>query len=208
MPRRRNPFKLTHFKLQWGFQKLFSKQQQNHVVVCHKCSKRAKEWGKMLIHTSKHNNVPIARLDCTYNKKRLTNKNDQTCACMSHFDHTKYLKHTDLCVGARVAIATLNIHTEVELYNWAIGNIIDIVYHDRPVGPIDKQHYHLPGYIVIDIQHLKKTSNIAPWDNLHKTVSTQYIHNAKLILHPNLTYNNSMCLFQWGPTIAENLAVQ
>jgi hypothetical protein len=50
--------------------------------------------------TSKHNNVPIARLDCTYDTKRLTKENDQTCACMSHFDHTKYLEHTDLCVGA------------------------------------------------------------------------------------------------------------
>jgi hypothetical protein len=44
---------------------------------------------EMLIYTSKHSNVPIARLDCTYNTKRLTNENDQTCACMSLFDHTK-----------------------------------------------------------------------------------------------------------------------
>ncbi len=71
---------------------------------------------EMLIHTSKHNNV-IARLDCTYNTNRLTKENDQTCACMSHFDHTKYLKHTDLCVGARVAIATVNFLPEVGLYN-------------------------------------------------------------------------------------------
>ncbi len=42
----------------------------------------------MLIHTSKHKNVPIARLDCTYETKRLINENDQSCACMSHFDHT------------------------------------------------------------------------------------------------------------------------
>ena len=142
---------------------------------------------EMLIHTSKHNNVPIARLDCTYDTNRLTKENDQTCACMSHFDHTKYLKHTDLCVGARVAIATVNFLPEVGLYNGTIGNIIEIVYHDRPVGPNDKQHYHLPDYIVVDIPHLKLPSNIAPWDNLHKTVSTQYIHNANMIFHPILT---------------------
>jgi hypothetical protein len=118
---------------------------------------------------------------------RLTKENDQTCACMSHFDHTKYLKHTDLCVGARVAIATVNFLPEVGLYNGTIGNIIEIVYHDRPVGPNDKQHYHLPDYIVIDIPHLKLPSNIAPWDNLHKTVSTQYFHNANIIFHPILT---------------------
>ena len=29
----------------------------------------------MLIHTSKHKNNPIARLDCTYDTKRLTKKN-------------------------------------------------------------------------------------------------------------------------------------
>jgi len=151
---------------------------------------------EMLIHTSKHNNVPIARLDCTYDTHRLTKESDQTCACMSHFDHTKYLKHTDLCIGARVAIATVNFLPEVGLYNGTIGNIIEIVYHDRPVGPNDKQHYHLPDYIVVDIPHLKLPSNIAPWDNLHKTVSTHYIQNAKIIFHPLLTLNNSMYLFQ------------
>jgi hypothetical protein len=88
---------------------------------------------EMLIHTSKHNNVPMARLNCTYYKKRLTNKNDQTCACMSHFDHTKYLKHTDICIGARVAISTVNLLPEVGLYNITIGNVVEIVYQDRLV---------------------------------------------------------------------------
>jgi hypothetical protein len=30
---------------------------------------------EMLIHTSKHKNNPIARLDCTYDTKRLTKEN-------------------------------------------------------------------------------------------------------------------------------------
>jgi hypothetical protein len=89
---------------------------------------------------------------------------------MSHFDHTKYLKHTDICVGARVAISTFNFLPVVRLYNGAIGNVVEIVYQDRPVGPNNKQHYHLPDYIVINIPQLKLTSNIA--DNIHKTVST------------------------------------
>ncbi len=71
------------------------------------------------------------------------------------------------------AISTVNFLPEVGLYNGAIGNVVDIVYQDRLVGPNDKQHYHLPDYIVMDIPHLKLPSNIAPWDNLHKTVSTQ-----------------------------------
>ncbi len=65
--------------------------------------------------------------------------------------------------------ATVNFLPVVGLYNGAIGNVVEIVYQDRPVGPNNKQHYHLPDYIVINIPHLKLTSNIA--DNLHKTVS-------------------------------------
>jgi hypothetical protein len=72
---------------------------------------------EMLIHTSKDNNVPIARLDCTYDTRRLTKENEQTCTCMSHFDHIKYLKHTDICVGARVATSTVNFLPKVGLYN-------------------------------------------------------------------------------------------
>jgi hypothetical protein len=143
-----------------------------------------------------YHNVPIARLDCTYDTNILTKENDQICTCMSRFNHTKYLKHTDLCVGARVAIPTVNFLPEIGLYNGTLGNIIEIVYHDRPVGSNGKQHYHLPDYIVVDIPHLKLPSNIAPWVNLHKTVSTQYMHNANIIFYPLLTLNNSMYLFQ------------
>jgi len=84
-------------------------------------------------------------------------------------------------------LSAVNFLPEVGLYNGTIGNIIEIVYHDRSVGPNDKQHYHLPDYIVVDIPHLKLPSNIAPWDNLHKTVSTHYIHNGNIIFHPILT---------------------
>ena len=76
---------------------------------------------------------------------------------------------------------------EVGLYNGAIGNVVDIVYQDRPLGQNDKQHYHLPDYVVVDIPHLKLPSNIAPWDNLHKTVSKQKKHNVIIMFHPILT---------------------
>jgi hypothetical protein len=80
---------------------------------------------EMLIHTSKHKNNPIARLDCTYDTKRLTKEKQQSCACLSHFDHAKYLKHTDICVGARVAISTVTFLQEVGLYNGSIGNVVE-----------------------------------------------------------------------------------
>jgi hypothetical protein len=56
-----------------------------------------------------------------------------------------------------------------------------------PWRPNDKQHDHLPDYIVVDIPHLKLPSNIAPWDNLHKTVIKQKKHNAIIMFHPILT---------------------
>ena len=160
--------------------------KNNRIVMWLCATNAAKELNeKMFIHTSKHNNTPMVRLVCTYVTKRLKNENDQSCACMSHFDRTKYLKHTDICVGARVAISTVNFLPEVGLYNGAIGNVVEIVYQDRPVGPNKKQHYHLPDYIVIGISHLKLASNIA--DNLHKTVSTHKNHNMNKMFHPILT---------------------
>ncbi len=67
----------------------------------------------------------------------------------------KYQKHTDICVGARVAISTVNFLLEVGLYNGTIGNAVEIVLQSRPVGPNDKEHYHLPDYVLVDIPHLK-----------------------------------------------------
>jgi hypothetical protein len=93
---------------------------------------------EMLIHTFKHKNNPIARLDCTYDTKRLTKEKQQSCACLSHLNMAKYLKHTDICVGAGVAISIVNFLPEVGSCNKVIGNVVEIVYQDRPVGPNDK----------------------------------------------------------------------
>jgi hypothetical protein len=82
---------------------------------------------EMLIHTSKQKNNPIARLDCTYDMKRLTKEKQQSCACLGHFIMAKYLKHTDICVGSRVAILTVNFLPEVGLYNGVIGNVVEIL---------------------------------------------------------------------------------
>ncbi len=71
----------------------------------------------------------------------------------------KYLKHTDICIGARVATLTGYFLPEVGLYNRVVGNVVEIVYQDRPVGPNDKQHYHLPDYVVVlgRMANLKET---------------------------------------------------
>ena len=90
--------------------------------------------------------VPVARLDCTHDTKRLSGDKEQT-VCNSHFNQKSYDQHTDICIGARVAISNVNFLPEIGLYNGVIGDVIEIVYNDRPVGPNDKQHYHFPNYV-------------------------------------------------------------
>ena len=60
--------------------------------------------------------VPVARLDCTYDTKRLSGDKERT-VCYSHFDQNSYDKHTDICVGAKVAISNVNFLPEIGLYN-------------------------------------------------------------------------------------------
>jgi hypothetical protein len=115
--------------------------------------------------------VPVARLDCTYDTKRLSGEKERM-VCYSHFDQNSYDQHTDICVGAKVAISNVNFSPEIGLYHGAIGDVIEIVYNDRPVGPNDKQHYHLPNYVVANFPNLRLPTNIAPWDKLHKTASS------------------------------------
>ncbi len=115
--------------------------------------------------------IPVARLDRIYDIKRLSRDNEQT-VCYSHFDQKSYDQHTDICIGARVAVSDVNFLPEIGLYNGASSDVIEIVYNDRPVGPNDKQHYHLPNYVVVDFSNLQLPTNIAPWDELHKMVSS------------------------------------
>jgi hypothetical protein len=70
-----------------------------------------------------------------------------------------------------VALSNVNILPEIGLYNGAMGTVIEIVYKNRPVGPNDKEHCHLPDYVVVDFPNLKLPPDIPPWDTNHKTVS-------------------------------------
>ncbi len=123
--------------------------------------------------------IPVARLDCTYDTKRLSGDKEQT-VCYSYFDQNSYAKHTDICIGAKVAIFNGNFLPEIGLYNGAIGDVIEIVYNNRPDGPNDKQHYHLPNYVVVDFPNLQLPTNIEPWDELHKMVSSTQNSNSEI----------------------------
>ena len=56
-------------------------------------------------------------------------------------------------------------------YNGSIGTIIYIDYKNNPIASNNKQHNHLPDYVVVDFPHLTLPSYIEPWDKLHPTVN-------------------------------------
>ena len=126
----------------------------------------------MLIQTSKKNKVPVARLDCHFETNRISRSSHQEpTACINHFDARTYNSHTDICVGARVAISNVNILLEIGLYNGAINTALKVLYQERPEGPNDKEYDHLPDYVVVNFPNLKLPAGIPLWDELHKTVS-------------------------------------
>ena len=124
-----------------------------------------------LVETSKTNKVPVARLNCWYDTNK-TQGGKERRAYLSHFDKNCYKPQTDICIGARVALRNWNILPCAGLYNGSIGTVVDIVYKNNPIGPNDKQHNHLPHYVVVDFRHLTLPSYIEPWDKLHPTVIT------------------------------------
>ena len=124
-----------------------------------------------LVETSKTNKVPVARLNCWYDTNK-TQSGKERRAYLSYFDKSCYKTQTDFCVGARVALRNWNILPCAGLYNGSIGTVVEIVYKNNPIGPNDKQHNHLPDYVVVDFPHLTLPSYIEPWDKLHPTVIT------------------------------------
>lgn len=125
-----------------------------------------------LVECSNRDKVPVARLDCYYETNKTQNGKERH-AIRSHFDQSSFLHHTDICVGARVALRNWNILPSAGLYNGAIGSIVEIVYKTSSVGPNDKQHLHLPDYVVVDFPNLNLPPYIRPWDLNHPTVSTR-----------------------------------
>ena len=91
-------------------------------------------------------------------------------AIRSRFAPKRYTTRTDLCVGARVALRIWNILPSAGLYNGSIGTITEIMYAKNPIGPNDKQHNHLPDYIVVDFPNLILPPYIQPWGKLHPSL--------------------------------------
>ncbi len=142
----------------------------------------------MSIQTSKMNKVPVARICCHYETNRAPRSDhQQPTVWESHFDKRTYDKNTDICVGARMAISNVNVLPEIGLHNGAIGTVVEIVYNNRPEGPNDKEHYHLPDYVVVDFPNLKLLAGIPPWDQYHKTVSLKLSTLLTLTPHGNFS---------------------
>ncbi len=147
---------LAYYKCDTAFM-INLKQDQKTMWIYATNTVKDKTNMEMSIHTSKNNNVPVARLDCCFRTNWQSGQQEQT-ACKNHFDARSCDSHTDICVGARVAISNVNILPEVGLYNGAIGTVIEIIYQGKPEGPNDKEHNHLPDYVVVDFFKLKITN--------------------------------------------------
>ncbi len=146
-----------------------------------------------LIETSKRKKVPVARMDCWYETNKQQNQKERR-AYRSHFDMESYVQNNDFCVGSRVALKNWNILPSAGLYNGAMGTVVEIVY-SNPVGPNDKEHYHLPDYVVVDFAHLNLPPNIRPWDSKHPTVSSYCTSTHTLTNKPHAC-TNKYCQYQ------------
>ena len=142
-----------------------------------------------LVQTSESRKVPVAKLQCHFETNKL--QGEQTrCPVRTHFEDNSFLRSTNICVGARVALRMWNILPSAGLYNGAIGTVVEIVYKDRPVGPNDKEHYHLPDYVVVDFPNLKLPPHIQPWDRNNVTVSASLMPLTSFVSSQNLTKTN------------------
>ena len=168
----------NHKKTMWLYSKVRQVQNKNR---------------DMLVETSKKNQVPVAKLDCWYETFKTQNGQERH-AIRSHFDSKSYIHHTAICVGARVALRNWNILPSAGLYSGAIGTVVEIVYKNSVVGPNDKQHDHLPDFVVVDFPNLNLPPYMQPWDSNHPTVSTQQnTFICALLLYISNHYFNLLC---------------
>ncbi len=110
-----------------------------------------------------------------------------------------------------MAISNVNILPEIGLYNGAIGTV-KIVYNNRPVGPNDKEHCHLPDYVVVDFPNLKLLADMPPWDQYHKTVSLKlqpycYLLNPTLKLFQTIHISFYCIILEMVPIWKKNIQV-
>lgn len=123
---------------------------------------------RKLIKLSRERKTPVASLNCQWRSARNLSEGPNS-VFRKHFDsQTNLVVHTDLCVGATVALTGQNIVPEVGLFNGARGTIVDFIY-DTVCGPNDKQNDFLPRAVIVDFPGFKH-KNVKPWDENHPTV--------------------------------------
>lgn len=87
-----------------------------------------------------------------------------------HWQKGSVTTHTNICIGAKVAINATNHEPSWGLYNGATGTIVDIVY-DNKTGPHNAGSHHLPRYVVLDMPGFRPPPEpIGPWDRNNPTV--------------------------------------
>jgi hypothetical protein len=128
--------------------------------------KNKKNCEKLQETTTKYN-IPLARIHCHYESTHAYHGLNK--ANKSHFKHVDYVAQSYLCLNTR-AMITVNFIPELGLYNGAVSTIVEMVF-DKPEGPNDKQHCHLPRYVVMDMPHVKLPEGYKPWDKNNPTVS-------------------------------------
>jgi hypothetical protein len=115
--------------------------------------------------------VPVARIHCHYESNR---PNDPTrLAQRNHFTHVKFVRDTDISLHSTVSLKD-NFIPEWGLFNGARGKVVEMIFKN-PEGPNDKQHKHLPEYVVVDFPGLILPSGYEPWDKNHPTVSVSIL---------------------------------
>lgn len=80
----------------------------------------------------------------------------------SHFPKNQPLRSAFICIGARVAINSVNYYPMWGLYNGACGVIIEIVFSEKGANPNDGG---MPDYVVVDFPNYKGPA----WDMSHPT---------------------------------------
>jgi len=139
-----------------------------------------------LVELSNRTKVPIARLQCQWSSNRCQGQGTKSVV-RSHFQQSNIVLHTDICVGAPVALHGINIVPEAGLYNGARGKVVDIIY-DSVEGPNNKHHDHLPRCVIVDFPGLR-LGDAEPWDPEYPTVSPYIFKlNRKINLYIRLIF--------------------
>ena len=124
-----------------------------------------------LIAKSRELKVPVARLRSKWSTcRKQTGKGKVPQPAPTHFDNGTVVPFSDVCVGAKVSIDTVNFEPRWGLFNGVTGVIVDFVY-DTITGPNELDKPVLPRYVIVDIPNFKPPPNVMPWDVLNPTVS-------------------------------------